>query len=331
MRLEHGGHYFAPKLVVTAQGSGYGVCETDCLRSQIYGRGHSGHCSHVPAKEMGVSRAAGRALPAPRAHTLRAPAAAACPTTAVRPSPASGNPRRPQPHGHSLGRVPAQRAAPAPAIGCAFGSRPHAAPLRRAAPLSPRLTGPRTASGCPQGRGARRAAPGAEPLAGRLGIGRGGQGAGPAPEKTARAQPDCSPSPEPEPEPEPLLVRVAAQPRSRAFFFFFTGDPSGRVLPPAPAQPSSGPAPQVASRVVQPRPERRCASFRTCAPSPSTPPRAAPPPPPPTAAWGWPAAAWSRSPWWGPAAWARPVSSSPRARTPPSLGLDVDGLAGGCV
>uniref|UniRef100_A0A8I3W4M1 small monomeric GTPase n=1 Tax=Callithrix jacchus TaxID=9483 RepID=A0A8I3W4M1_CALJA len=49
---------------------------------------------------------------------------------------------------------------------------------------------------------------------------------------------------------------------------------------------------------------RRCASFRTCAPSPSTPRRAAPPPP--TAAWAPPAAASSRSPWWAPAAWARP-------------------------
>lgn len=55
------------------------------------------------------------------------------------------------------------------------------------------------------------------------------------------------------------------------------------------------------------RPQRRCASSRTCAPSPSTPPRAAPLP---TTVWGLRAAGSSRSPWWEPAAWARPVSPS---------------------
>lgn len=55
------------------------------------------------------------------------------------------------------------------------------------------------------------------------------------------------------------------------------------------------------------RPQRRCASSRTCAPSPSTPPRAAPLP---TTVWGLRAGGSSRSPWWGPAAWARPVSPS---------------------
>lgn len=106
----------------------------------------------------------------------------------------------PTPRPQHRPRAPAAgpRAAPSPAIGCAFGSRSHVAPLGQVAPLSLRFTGPSTASGRPQGRGARRAAPGAEPLAGRLGIGRGREGAGPAPEKTARAQPGCSPSPEPE-------------------------------------------------------------------------------------------------------------------------------------
>uniref|UniRef100_A0A9L0S1M3 small monomeric GTPase n=1 Tax=Equus caballus TaxID=9796 RepID=A0A9L0S1M3_HORSE len=79
----------------------------------------------------------------------------------------------------------------------------------------------------------------------------------------------------------------------------------GPVLPPAPEQREPLPAPQLPSRAVQPRLERRCASFRTCVPSLSTPLRAAPPPP--IAAWGRRAAVWSRSPWLGPVAWARPV------------------------
>uniref|UniRef100_A0A8C0SKT9 small monomeric GTPase n=1 Tax=Canis lupus familiaris TaxID=9615 RepID=A0A8C0SKT9_CANLF len=134
-------------------------------------------------------------------------------------------------------------------------------------------------------------------------IGCGTQGAGPAREKTARARPGGSPGPSPRPRPAPRAPRPAPRaPRPR---------PAPAASPPRSPRPRPAPPgrPQVPSRAGQPRLERRCASFRTCAPSPSTPPRAAPPPPPPppTAARAPRAAAWSRSRWWGPAAWARPL------------------------
>lgn len=48
--------------------------------------------------------------------------------------------------------------------------------------------------------------------------------------------------------------------------FLSTAEPLGQVLLPAPVQREPLPAPQLPSCTVQPRPERRCASFRTCAP-----------------------------------------------------------------
>lgn len=140
--------------------------------------------------------------------------------------------------------------------------------------------------------------PKAGPRAGRPGIGLPGRGRGLSREKNQHPA-ACRPSCEPErlrPFLVPSFSLVLSNLPGRAASVLLTVSARCELLL------SSLPFPRGSAR-----PQRRCASSRTCAPSPSTPPRAAPLP---TTVWGLRAGGSSRSPWWGPAAWARPVSSS---------------------